>query len=118
MKSVRLGQLAMARSGDKGAAANIGVIARSEQAFQFLRASLSPEIVENYFKSLGVGKVTRYELPNLHGFNFILPQILDGGGSVSMRIDAQGKALGQILLELTLDAPDDLHASLLPLRQS
>ncbi len=59
-------------------------------------------------KALGAGTVIRYELPNLLAFNFILPKILDGGGSVSMRIDAQGKALGQVLLEMQVDVPDDL----------
>ena len=112
MKTVRLGQLAIARSGDKGAAANVGVIARTEAAFQFLHTALSAEVVERFFKPLGVGTVTRYELPNLAAFNFICPEILDGGGSVSMRIDAQGKALGQILLELPLEVPDDLYESL------
>ena len=61
---------------------------------------------------MGVGAVVRYELPNLGALNFILPEILDGGGSVSMRVDAQGKALGQILLEMTLDVPDDLLSAM------
>jgi hypothetical protein len=105
---IHLRQIALARSGGKGAAANIGVIARSPQAFDFLREQLTPEKVEAFFKPMGVGKVIRYLLPNLGALNFIVPNILDGGGSVSLRIDAQGKALGQILLEMTLDVPDDL----------
>jgi hypothetical protein len=82
-----------------------------------LRESLTSSTVQTYFRRLGVGTVVRYELPNLGALNFILPKILDGGGSVSMRIDAQGKALGQILLELTLDVPDDLLPNLLPARK-
>jgi hypothetical protein len=117
MKSMRLAQLALARSGDKGASANVGVIARSEKAFEFLRGALSAEVVQEFFKRLGVGSVIRYELPNLRAFNFILPKVLDGGGSVSMRIDAQGKALGQILLELPLEVPDDLYDQFLPPRK-
>jgi len=108
MKTVRLGQIAIARSGDKGSSANVGVIARSPRGFEFLRDTLTAAKVEAFFKPLGVGKVIRFELPNLGALNFILPQILDGGGSVSMRIDAQGKALGQILLEMMLHVPDDL----------
>src|SRR5690349_3026332 len=96
---IRLGQIALARSGDKGSAANVGVIARSSQAYDFLSAALTAKTVETFFKPLGVGTVVRYELPNLGALNFILPKILDGGGSVSLRIDAQGKSLGQILLE-------------------
>jgi hypothetical protein len=114
--TIRLGQIAHARSGDKGSSANIGVIARTPRAFDFLRSALPAAGVEAYFKHLGVGTVIRYELPNLLAFNFILPNILDGGGSVNLRIDAQGKALGQILLEMTLDVPDDLWAGLVPSR--
>jgi hypothetical protein len=108
MSIMRLGQIALARSGDKGSSANIGVIARSPQIFACLRDALTAQKVESYFKPIGVGTVVRYELPNLGALNFILPNILNGGGSVSMRIDAQGKALGQILLEMTLNVPDDL----------
>ena len=115
---IRLGEIAHARSGDKGSSANIGVIARTAAGFSFLRAALTAAMVETYFQPMGVGTVVRYELANLGAFNFILPAILNGGGSVSMRIDAQGKALGQILLELTLDVPDDLLRNLLPARKS
>jgi hypothetical protein len=109
MKTIRLGQIAIARSGDKGSSANVGVIARTPRAYEFLRDDLTAEKVEVFFRPLGVGKVIRYELPNLGALNFILPNILAGGGSVSMRIDAQGKALGQICLEMTIDVPDDLE---------
>lgn len=105
---VRLGQLARARSGDKGASANVGVIARSLAAYALLRDALTAERVEAFFSTLDVGRVVRYELPNLLAFNFVLPGILgEGGGSLSLRTDAQGKALGQMLLEMTLDVPDD-----------
>jgi hypothetical protein len=100
---IRLGQIAHARSGDKGAAANVGVIGYTDAGYEFLRVNLTAERVEQFFKSMGVGKVIRYELPNLLAFNFILPNILDGGGSLSLRIDAQGKALGQAILELELE---------------
>jgi len=106
MPLVRLGQIAYARSGDKGSGANIGVIARSPADYAVLRERLTAEAVERYFFPMGVGKVMRYEMPNLHAFNFILPNILNGGGSVSLRIDAQGKALGQVLLEMQLDVPE------------
>ncbi len=114
MSRIRLAHIAIARSGDKGAGANIGVIARTPRGFAFLRDALTATKVEAFFKSMGVGTVVRYELPNLGALNFILPGVLDGGGSVSMRIDAQGKALGQMLLEMTLDVPDDLLPALLP----
>jgi hypothetical protein len=114
MATIRLGQIAYARSGDKGAGANIGVIAYTSAGFRFLQEALPAGIVELFFKPLGPGRVVRYELANLEAFNFILPAILDGGGSVSLRIDAQGKALGQAILELPLDVPDDRLAEFLP----
>jgi hypothetical protein len=107
-KTVRLGEIAYARSGDKGAGANVGVIARTPAVFEHVRQHLTAEVVEAFFKPMGVGKVVRYELPNLGALNFVLPGILDGGGSLSLRIDAQGKALGQALLEMILDVPDEL----------
>lgn len=101
--TIRLGDIAYARSGDKGSGANVGVIARTPTDYQALRQHLTAAAVEAFFKPMGVGTVVRYELPNLGALNFVLPNILDGGGSVSLRIDAQGKALGQVLLEMQLE---------------
>jgi len=103
LKTIRLGDIAYARSGDKGAGANVGVIARSPAEYELLRRHLTASVVEKYFKPMGVGTVVRYELPNLGALNFVLPKILDHGGSLSLRIDAQGKALGQALLEMQLE---------------
>lgn len=100
---IRLGEIAYARSGDKGSSANVGVIAHTAAGFAFLREALSGARVEEFFKPMGVGPVTRYELSNLGAFNFILPGILAGGASRSLRSDAQGKTLGQALLELKLE---------------
>ena len=101
-RQIRLGEIAYARSGDKGSSANVGVIAHTAEGFEFLRGVLSAACVEKFFKPLGLGRVVRYELPNLGAFNFILPGVLAGGASRSLRIDAQGKTLGQALLELKL----------------
>jgi len=108
MPSTRLAELAHARSGDKGSSANVGVIAYTPAGYDFLREHLTADRVEQFFAPMGVGKVVRYELPNLGALNFILPNILNGGGSINLRIDAQGKALGQALLELVLDVPEEL----------
>jgi len=105
-KTIRLGDIATARSGDKGNDANVGVIARAPAAYEILHRHLTADAVEAFFRPMGVGKVVRYELPNLAALNFILPGILDGGGSLSLRIDAQGKALGQAILEMRLEIPD------------
>ena len=103
MHRVRLGEIAYARSGDKGSGANVGVIAYTPQGFEYLRDALSASRVERFYKRLGCGRVMRYDLPNLHAFNFVLPGVLAGGASRSLRSDAQGKTLGQALLELELD---------------
>ena len=101
-RQIRLGEIAYARSGDKGSSANVGVIAHTAEGFEFLCGVLSTARVEKFFKPLGVGRVVRYELPNLGALNFILPGVLAGGASRSLRIDAQGKTLGQAFLELKL----------------
>jgi hypothetical protein len=111
---VRLGNLAYARSGDKGASANVGVIARYPAAFDLLRSLLTCERVKSHLGPLAPSAVHRYELPNLHALNFVLDDVLDGGGSVSLRVDAQGKALGQQLLEIELDIPDDELKGVMP----
>jgi hypothetical protein len=111
---VRLGEIAVARSGDKGSGANVGVIAHTPDGFKYLREALSAARVGKFFKPLGVGKVVRYELPNLGAFNFILPGVLAGGASRSLRIDAQGKALGQALLEMKLEISEKVLARCKP----
>lgn len=99
---MKLLELAHARSGDKGAHANIAVIARDDAAFERLSDFLTPERVRDYFAGLNCGPVTRHELPKLRAFNFVCRDILGGGGSVNLRIDAQGKTLAQALLLMEL----------------
>jgi hypothetical protein len=101
-----LSDIAHARSGDKGASANIGVIAFTPDGYRLLQKHLTAEVVAKFFAPLKTTSVKRYELDNLNALNFVLENILDGGGSVSLRADAQGKALGQQLLELRLPIAD------------
>jgi hypothetical protein len=105
---ILLREIAFARSGDKGDSANIAVFGRSPESYHWLRAYLSAAVVEEYFRPLGVGAVTRYDVPNLQALNFVLSHALGGGGSRSLRIDAQGKTLGMALLEMKVDAPTQL----------
>lgn len=93
-----LSEIAYARSGDKGSHANIGVIARNPEDFTLLGQLLTEERIMSYFKGLKPTRVVRYALPNLHAYNFVLENVLDGGGSRSLRLDSQGKTLGQALL--------------------
>jgi len=99
---MKLRELAYARSGDKGSDANIGVIAYTEKGYEHLKNILTPEQVANHFECPHPKRVTRFELPNLLAFNFILEDILGGGGSISLAFDAQGKALGQRLLDMEI----------------
>lgn len=107
-QATTLYDIAHARSGDKGSGANIGVIAYTDTGYDFLDAYLTAERVQAYFERMGPGAVRRYALPNLKAFNFVLPEILAGGGSRSLRIDAQGKALGQVLLELPIEIAEEV----------
>lgn len=104
----RLGDIAHARSGDKGNHANVGVVAYTAVSFDFLRRELTTELVAKYFAGLGVIKVERFELPRVQALNFLLHNALAGGASQSLRIDTQGKLLGTAILELELPTPTDL----------
>ncbi|XP_040037370.2 uncharacterized protein LOC120822080 isoform X2 [Gasterosteus aculeatus] len=112
--SYRLEDLAYTRSGDKGDSANIGVIARHPLFFPYLKKHLTSSVVEDYFSHLiepGTDNaVTRYTLPGIHGLNFVLQSSLGGGGVASLRSDPQGKAYGQMLLDVKLHGLPDLKS--------
>jgi hypothetical protein len=109
MKIVQLLRLAHARSGDKGDASNIGLIARKPEYFPILKEKVTADVVKKHFTGICKGKVERYELPNLFALNFILHEALGGGGTVSLRNDAQGKTLSTALLRLEIEVPDDVE---------
>jgi hypothetical protein len=101
-----LGAIALARSGDKGAHANVGVWVHTEAAYAFLVEHLTVDLVASWFAGLAPWRVERFELANLHALNFLLEGVLGaGGGASSLRTDAQAKAYGQALLRLELDIP-------------
>jgi hypothetical protein len=102
----RLGNLAHARSGDKGNRANIGVVANDETCYDWLNAHLTEAVVADYLRPLGIGRVQRFALPKIRAFNFVIEHALAGGASRSLRLDSQGKALGVALMELRLPAPE------------
>ena len=97
--------VAYGRSGDKGDSANIGVLARRPEFVPVLRRWLTAETVQRYLAHFAQGSVERFEIPGLHGFNFLLTQALGGGGMASLRYDPQGKMLAQILMDLPIDVP-------------
>ena len=103
---VRLLDIAHARSGDKGDTANVGVIALRPEWYPILAKHLTRERVAEHFSGVIEGDVQRFELPNLNALNFLLHGALDGGGTLSLKTDAQGKVFSTALLRLTLDVPD------------
>ncbi|MDO9072486.1 MAG: acyclic terpene utilization AtuA family protein [Rubrivivax sp.] len=107
-RSVPLVQLAWGRSGDKGDAANIGIIARKPEFLPYIRAAITEEAVARWFAHLVHGKVKRYDLPGTQALNFMLHEALGGGGIASVRMDSQGKAYAQMLLDHPVPIPADL----------
>ncbi len=108
MTTIRLEDIAHARSGDKGDGSNVGVIAYTEAGYRLLLAELTTERIKNHFSTICKGSVERFEVPNLKAINFILHNSLGGGGSESVKTDAQGKTHGQALLRMELDLPGDV----------
>ena len=100
---VRLVDIAHARSGDKGDTANVGVIALRPAWYPVLVRELSVERVAAHFRGMITGDVVRFELPNLNALNFLLHGALDGGGTLSLKTDAQGKVFSTGLLRMVLD---------------
>ena len=104
---IGLARIAHARSGDKGDTSNIGVIAYQERQYPLLVREVTPERVKAFFGDMVKGHVERYELPNLGALNFLLHKALGGGGTLSLRTDAQGKTLGAALLRMEIEVSDD-----------
>jgi hypothetical protein len=103
---ISLSRIAHARSGDKGDTSNIGVIAFDPRHYPVLIREVTPEGVKQFFGEMVKGNVERYELPNLGALNFLLHQALGGGGTLSLRVDAQGKTLGAALLRMEIDVAE------------
>lgn len=105
---VRLHDIAHGRSGDKGDGVNIGVIARREEWYPLLVEQLTVERVSSHLRALAQGPVERHELPNLGALNFVVRKALGGGGSISLRLDAQGKTYAQALLRIEIEVPEGM----------
>lgn len=107
--TIRLGEIAHARSGDKGNHANVGVIAYTLAGYEFLNSILTAERVADYFRPLGGTRVERYALPGIAAYNFVLRDVLAGGASRSLRTDSQGKIFSAAILELPIPCPAQLE---------
>jgi hypothetical protein len=108
---VKLDAIAHARSGDKGDASNVGLIAQTPELFEVLREQVTAERVKEHFREVCRGPVQRYELPNILALNFILHDSLGGGGTESLKNDAQGKTHAQGLLQMEVEVPESLKGT-------
>lgn len=107
MKRIKLAEIAHARSGDKGDGSNVGLIAYTDAGYQVIAEQVTIERVKEHYKDICFGAVDRYELPNLKALNFILHDSLGGGGTESVKTDAQGKTHGMAILAMEVEVADD-----------
>jgi hypothetical protein len=108
VRRIQLRFLAHARSGDKGDTANVGLIALKPEYYPVLVKEVTETRVARHFKGMLTGGVQRFELPNLHALNFLLHGALGGGGTLSLKTDAQGKVFSTALLRMEIPVPADL----------
>jgi hypothetical protein len=100
---IRLKDICHGRSGDKGDAANIGLIAYNKEDYELIKKEVTAEKVKKFFTGICKGEVERFEMPNINALNFVLHDTLGGGGTVSLKLDAQGKTLASALLRMEIE---------------
>lgn len=106
---IQLLQICHARSGDKGDVGNVGLIARKPEYYPIMEQYVTADAVKKHFEGICLGKVDRYPIPNLRAINFLLHRSLGGGGTVSLKLDAQGKTLSSALLRMTIDVDEEIR---------
>ena len=104
MSKIHLKNICHGRSGDKGDAANIGLIAYKKENYELIKDKVTAEAVKRYFEGICLGDVERFEMPNINALNFLLHDTLGGGGTVSLKNDAQGKTLASALLMMEIES--------------
>jgi hypothetical protein len=109
MTSVPLYRLAHARTGDKGNRSNIAVVCRDPKYYATIEQQLTAERVAAHFAARRPRKVTRYELPKLAAFNFVLDDVLEGGVNASLGLDGHGKSLSYVLLDMSVEIVSELR---------
>jgi hypothetical protein len=109
MKELPLARIAHGRSGDKGDTVNCGIIAKRPEYYPLIAEQVTAERVKAHFGEFCKGPVIRYDLPKIHAFNFVLKQALGGGGTVSLRLDPQGKTYAAALMRIKVTVPEDFE---------
>lgn len=106
---IQLNQISHARSGDKGDTGNVGVIARKPEYYSLLVKYLTEERVKKHFEGICLGEVERFELPNIGALNFLLHNSLGGGGTKSLKNDAQGKTFSSVMLRMEIEIEERIE---------
>ena len=106
MKRIKLREVAHARSGEKGNAANIAVVAYEEKDYVLIRDQVTVESVTRLYGPITRGRIERYEVPSIGALNFVLNDVLEGGRSRTLAFDESGKALSSLMLTMDIDVPD------------
>ncbi len=109
---MKLREFAYSRSGDKGDIVNLCVFVYDDENWDVLRRELTAEKVRDKFGSLVTGEITRYELPGTKGLNFVMTEALGGGVSMSLRTDPHGKSYQSLILEIDIDADEEIKPRL------
>lgn len=105
---IQLKQICHARSGDKGDTGNVGLIALRDEYYPLILRHVTAERVKKHFEGIALGPVVRYEMPNICALNFLLHNALGGGGTKSLKNDAQGKTLGAALLKMEIEIEEPI----------
>ena len=106
MKRIKLREVAHARSGEKGNATNVSVIAFDEKDYPMLRDQVTVERVTRLYGAVTKGRISRYEVPSIGALNFVLNDVLEGGRSRTLAFDESGKALSSLMLTMDVEVPD------------
>ena len=106
---VPLVKLAHARSGDKGDTANVGIIALKPEYYEVLKEKVTVEKVRAHYGDMVKGKIERFEMPNIGAINFLLHHALGGGGTLTLKHDAQGKTYSTSFLRMEIEVDDNLQ---------
>jgi hypothetical protein len=106
MAQIHLIDIAHGRSGDKGDTSNVCVFARKPEYYSIIEREVTPEKVKEYFGDMVKGEVTRYAVPSLGGFNFVMNHALGGGATMSLRLDSLGKSMGSAFMRMMINVED------------
>lgn len=106
MASIFLNEIAHGRSGDKGDTSNICVFARKPEYYKIIEREVTEEKLREFFGDMVKGEIIRYDVPSLHGFNFVMKHALGGGATLSLRLDSLGKSMGSAVMRLKINVED------------